>query len=266
MLCAEMMKLGTELTSPGHSRRVPPPPSLSLEDRPPWADRGQGLKLTLAALLTALALQSDASAVVALNTLRGQSVSHNLDGGLALRFEVGPIPDYGRERGDSVWQLDIITMHFGKARGNPSGFEAKIYRNDDNTDLPGETIATLTLPDLLIEGNYSFNPRTVLLQPGVSYWLAYEDRDATEDDFYVVSLSNTESVEAAEGWSIGDRPYVWDEHEWSRPDDPSNPLSFSFALQTAVPEPSEYALFFALGLGAFALWHRRRQAGQRAVA
>ncbi|MCS1417664.1 MAG: hypothetical protein M2R46_05420 [Verrucomicrobia subdivision 3 bacterium] len=35
---------------------------------------------------------------------------------------------------------------------------------------------------------------------------------------------------------------------------------------TPVPEPSEYALFLGLGLGAFALWHRRRQQGQRAAA
>ncbi|MCS1410210.1 MAG: hypothetical protein M2R45_03400 [Verrucomicrobia subdivision 3 bacterium] len=94
---------------------------------------------------------------------------------------------------------------------------------------------------------------------------------ASSSDFYRIGLTDVpnEDSRALQGWSIGDNH--WQNPDGSRWQEFSHPsgtrVPFRFRVfVTPVPEPSEYALFFALGLGAFALWHRRRQRGQRAAA
>ncbi|MCS1413861.1 MAG: hypothetical protein M2R46_01579 [Verrucomicrobia subdivision 3 bacterium] len=263
MLCAEMMKFGAELTSPGHSRRVPPPPRVYRlkTDRP--RRTGQGLKLTLAALLTALALLADAAAqnFAISNLTRPKQQTLSITSPVAARFTVGPAPE-----GITGWTLDKITARIDGAAGNPRGFQAMIL--NDVSDRPASLdspLATLTGPDPRTPGRYDFMPpggTTVFLQPETKYWVAYtSDGLPTSSAFYTMDATRawSEDDNSLDGWSI-------DNNSWRQRDDIVNRIMIFGVSVTPVPEPSEYALFFALGLGAFALWHRRRQQRQRAAA
>ncbi|MCS1410035.1 MAG: hypothetical protein M2R45_03223 [Verrucomicrobia subdivision 3 bacterium] len=237
---------------------------------------GQGLKLTLAGLLTALALQPDAAAQsVAVSNL-GQSWEWDLPlyngESTAIQFTVGPLPE-----GLTDWTLNKITGSFSEpqGQGTPGSFEASILR--DTFGAPGSLDSPLTVlsgdqPRTIRE--YEFVPpagTTVFLEPETSYWLTYTSAGLpSEDDFYILRATDVPNEDAGslQGWSIGDDHWYHMGEGWVEVVDPNGlrlPYQFSVSA-VAVPEPSEYALFFALGLGAFALWHRRRQAGQRAAA
>ncbi|MCS1407863.1 MAG: hypothetical protein M2R45_01024 [Verrucomicrobia subdivision 3 bacterium] len=232
-------------------------------DRPRRTD--QGLKLTLVTLLTALALQPAATAnsfTNVISNLEQPRINQNLGKGLATRFTVGSI--IGRAD-HNIWTLGTITVPFGDAEGSISSLEASIL--SDSSGSPGDLFAPLTSQDPQLAGNYDFMPREgteVFLQPGSSYWLAYKSFDAGGGNSFVVGLANSPDEDVREfGWSIGDRSFGVDEQtsDWKNPDPALPPLQFRMIADTAavVPEPSEYALFLALGLGAFALWHRCRQ-------
>ncbi|MCS1417396.1 MAG: hypothetical protein M2R46_05150 [Verrucomicrobia subdivision 3 bacterium] len=251
----------------------PPPPRVYRlkTDRP--RRTGQGLKLTLAALLTALALQPDAVAQsFAVSNLGQRSAGTGAVGMVdpsTTSFTVGPPPE-----GFTGWTLDKITMAARSTRGNPSGFEARILNDDSGSPgLLDSPLATLTGPDPRGIQDYDFVPpagTTISLEPETTYWLAYTSAGLpSNDNHYTSRWTNSVSEDAGtlSGWSIGD-DYWWNDlsnGRWQTHRFGGNtriPLQFS-VFATPVPEPSEYALFFALGLGAFALWHRRRQAGQR---
>ncbi|MCS1417575.1 MAG: hypothetical protein M2R46_05331 [Verrucomicrobia subdivision 3 bacterium] len=189
---------------------------------------------------------------------------------MATQFTVGP-----PREGFTGWTLDRITGGFDETGGSPGTFGISIL--NDNSGEPGSLdspLATLTGDAPSSSGRYDFlSPAgtTISLEPETSYWLAYTYvGGASTSGFYRVGLAEVpnEDSGALPGWSIGDT-------HWQNPDGSrwqefnQQGLSLPFRLRvfvTPVPEPSEYALFFALGLGAFALWHRRRQQGQRAAA
>ncbi|MCS1417843.1 MAG: hypothetical protein M2R46_05599 [Verrucomicrobia subdivision 3 bacterium] len=247
---------------------------------------GQGLKLTLAALLTALALQSDAAAVVVVGNLDPRSSGATLRGdgtAWATQFTVGPLPSDASPEHDS-WALDMIESRFLGSSGlgfTPHKLRVSIQNDvplDDGDSIPApldSPLAILTGPDPNTRGEHDFMPpegTTVSLQPGSSYWLVYyfPGEEQYRHSFYspAITLSDDEDAGSLPGWSIGDArraAEASDDHEWFLPGGLAVTHVFRLSA-TPVPEPSEYALFFALGLGAFALWHRRRQRGQRAAA
>ncbi|MCS1409448.1 MAG: hypothetical protein M2R45_02629 [Verrucomicrobia subdivision 3 bacterium] len=190
----------------------------------------------------------------------------------ATSFTVGP-----PREGFTGWTLDKITMGAWGVRNNPSGFQAMILNDDSGKPGPLDSpLATLTGPDPRDRQEYDFMPpagTTISLEPETTYWLVYTSAEQPSDTIHYQSRwtgSVTEDVGALPGWSIGD-DYWWNDFSNGRwqihrfGGHTPVPLQFGVAA-TPVPEPSEYALFFALGLGAFALWHRRRQRGQRAAA
>ncbi|MCS1417816.1 MAG: hypothetical protein M2R46_05572 [Verrucomicrobia subdivision 3 bacterium] len=252
----------------------PPPPRVYRlkTDRP--RRTGQGLKLTLAALLTALALQPDASAqsfAVGNLTRGGGGHSFDIRTPAAMQFTVGPPPE-----GLTGWTLDKITGRFRGVTGNPSGFEARILNDVSGSPGPLDSpLATLTGPDPRgRDVNYDFLPlagTTISLEPETSYWLAYTSAGLpSASDTYRANIITVvgDDAESLSGWSIGDDLWVYENELWRTLRSGGStriPMKFG-VFATPVPEPSEYALFFALGLGAFALWHRRRQQRQRAAA
>ncbi|MCS1415535.1 MAG: hypothetical protein M2R46_03277 [Verrucomicrobia subdivision 3 bacterium] len=237
---------------------------------------GQGLKLTLAALLTALALQPAAvvaQSIIAVSTL-GQPQTHTMrlrgsGESMATQFTVGP-----PREGFTGWKLDKITGGFGDPGGSPSTFGISIL--NDDSGAPGSLdspLATLTGDAPLRNGRYDFlSPAgtTISLEPETSYWLTYTHVGGGNSDFYRLGVTNRANEDSGTlpGWSIGDTHWQnLDGSRWREFNQGGLSLPYRFGVfVTPVPEPSEYALFFALGLGAFALWHRRRLAGQRTVA
>ncbi|MCS1412154.1 MAG: hypothetical protein M2R45_05358 [Verrucomicrobia subdivision 3 bacterium] len=193
---------------------------------------------------------------------------------LATQFTVGPLPSDG-PADHNIWALDKITGRFDGVTGNPSGFEARILNDDSGSPGPLDSpLATLTGPDPRGSQDYDFMPpagTTISLEPETSYWLAYTSAGLPSDSAYYRMRTTqrlTEDAGALSGWSIGNDVWrinnagVWETFRVGRT---SFPMKFGVEA-TPVPEPSEYALFIALGLGAFALWHRRRQQEQRAAA
>ncbi|MCS1417490.1 MAG: hypothetical protein M2R46_05245 [Verrucomicrobia subdivision 3 bacterium] len=233
----------------------------------------QGLKLTLAALLTALALQPAAAAQsFAVSNLEQTTFGFgalDVTSPVAVQFTVGPPPE-----GLTGWTLDKITGHILGARGNPGSFEARILNDDSGSPGPIDSpLATLTGPDPRSAGRYDFlSPAgtTISLEPETSYWLAYTSAGLpSTSDYYRIYLTSRRDQAGLQGWSIGNDSLRVNRNTgvWEAARIFGNSIVMKFGVEaTPVPEPSEYALFFALGLGAFALWHRRRQQGQRAAA
>ncbi|MCS1412207.1 MAG: hypothetical protein M2R45_05411 [Verrucomicrobia subdivision 3 bacterium] len=150
--------------------------------------------------------------------------------------------------------------------------------NDDSSkpDIFNSPLATLTGPDPRGRRDYDFVPpagTTIFLEPETTYWLVYTSAGLPSNFNYYRTRSRTDMSQAGlRGWDIGNDLWFWDSNDgaWERLRTGTRgeirlPMKFGVEA-TPVPEPSEYALFFALGLGAFVFWHRRCQREQRTAA
>ncbi|MCS1410678.1 MAG: hypothetical protein M2R45_03873 [Verrucomicrobia subdivision 3 bacterium] len=257
----------TELFT-GYSRGYPFKPAV--QER-----AGQWIKLTMVALLTALALPSAALAQPreAVSNHRSNQGIFSLDRNTwaaTTSFTVGPLP---ADAATDAWELVKVRAWFNRTEGNPPPIVAGIYSEDSRGER--KELAFLrflkdgrTVPiEIRDRGWYDFYPEssaglgsgagTLRLEPGETYWLQYSSPSAEHLSVrYRISNTLDGTERGLDGWSIGNIRKGAGRTS-------NRPLQFSV---TVLPEPSEYALFFALGLGAFAIWHRRRQRGQQAAA
>lgn len=149
-------------------------------------------------------------------------------------------------------------------------------RNDVGS--PGSTVlgsfdTATPLVTSMYSSRFTFAPSAPISLAGGNYWLVMRPTDPDSSDFWQLASSGIEDF-AAPGWSIADN-FSFSQNgasNWlmNTPDNAplshSNlPLTFSFdATQTAVPEPSSFALVADLVGGAW--WKRRRVKSQAAIA
>ncbi|MCS1409661.1 MAG: hypothetical protein M2R45_02845 [Verrucomicrobia subdivision 3 bacterium] len=237
------------------------------------------LKPALAVLLAALALQPAASAAILVSSYPDTGpMPYNMwvDDYFATSFTTGPVSGLNEK-----WQVEKISAPWaGSILPHLPTKVSVTLLSDSQTQpgSPGDLFVSLGEHAPLSEiKEYDYIPSAELfLEPETTYWLSYEILDkAGVPSGYTAGVSHSPTeTEALPGWSIGDNAWERDLQtgDWTRQpnggsaENALGPFVFSVSGEAVVPEPSEYALFFALGLGAFALWHRRRQQEQRTVA